>query len=201
MLLAETADRRIEAPDRGAGVLPHDVVLAKSDESFGLLTYGTTKSGRLAYTKAYNSLPTTITSPAATQIWHLTYDASGYAYLYNAEAGAYLAANGSNITYNANAGSAFSITKDAGTYGDYKCLNEDASSSTSYYLGANKDNNADFIRYYNTATLIAANSVTLYKGSTGTRYYSTAPACTPCEDPGWSFELGTNIVKTRGSEP
>ncbi|MBR4564588.1 MAG: M6 family metalloprotease domain-containing protein [Paludibacteraceae bacterium] len=177
------------------------IVLAKSDENFGLLTYGTTKSGRLAYTQAYSTLPATITSPAATQIWHLTYDASGYAYLYNAEAGAYLAANGNNIIYNANAGSAFLLDKDAGIYGDYACLNDDASSSSNYYLGVNKDANADYVRYYNTATLIAANSVTLYKGSTGTRYYSTAPACTPCQDPEWSFALGTSVVKTRGSEP
>ena len=177
------------------------IVLAKSDENFGLLTYGTAKSGRLTYTQAYSTLPATITSPAATQIWHLTYDASGYAYLYNAEAGAYLAANGSNITYNANAGSAFLLDKDAGIYGDYACLNDDASSSSYYYLGVNKDANADYVRYYNTATLIAVNSVTLYKGSTGTRYYSTAPACTPCQDPEWSFALGTSVVKTRGSEP
>lgn len=176
------------------------IVVAQSDESFGLLTYGTIAKGRLEYTKDYTSLPvTTISSPEAEQIWHLTYDASGYAYLYNANAGAYLAASGSNIDYNASAGSAFVLTKDPSTYGDYECLNSTASGSTNYYLGANKD--ADYIRYYGSTTLIALNSVTLYKGSTGTRYYSTAPVCTPCTDPEWSFELGTSVVKTKGSEP
>jgi hypothetical protein len=175
------------------------ILVAKSNDSFGLLTYGTTSSGRLAYTEAYNSLQTTILSPAATQIWHLSYDVDGYAYLYNANAGAYLAASGTNITYNANAGSAFVLTRDPGDYGDYKCLNNTASGSTNYYLGANKD--YDFIRYYTSQTLAALNSITLYKGSIGTRYYATSPVCTPCEDPEWSFDLGTNVVKTKGSAP
>ncbi len=176
------------------------IVVAKSDESFGLLTYGTIAKGRLVYTKDYTSLPTTtISSPDATQIWHLTYDASGNAYLYNANAGAYLAASGTNITYDANAGSAFVFTKDPGTHGDYECLNSTASTSSNYYLGANKD--ADYIRYYGTTTLVATNSITLYKGSTGTRYYSTSPVCTPCTDPEWSFEMGTSVTKTKGSEP
>lgn len=176
------------------------IVVAQGDESFGLLTYGTTAKGRLEYTKDYTSLPlTTISSPDATQIWHLTYDASGNAYLYNANAGAYLAASGTNISYAANAGSAFVFTKDPGTHGDYECLNSAASTSSNYYLGANKD--ADYIRYYSSATLVATNSITLYKGSTGTRYYSTSPACTPCTDPEWSFEMGTSVTKTKGSEP
>ena len=175
------------------------ILVAKSDDSFGLLTYGTTSSCRLAYTEAYNSLQTTISSPAATQIWHLSYDVDGYAYLYNANAGAYLAASGTNITYNANAGSAFVLTRDPGDYGDYKFLNNTASGSTNYYLGANKD--YDFIRYYTSQTLAALNSITLYKGSTGTRYYATSPVCTACEDPEWSFDLGTNVVKTKGSAP
>jgi uncharacterized repeat protein (TIGR02543 family) len=175
------------------------ILVAKSDDSFGLLTYGTTSSGRLAYTEAYNSLQTTISSPAATQIWHLSYDVDGYAYLYNANAGAYLAASGTNITYNANAGSAFVLARDPGDYGDYKCLNNTASGSTNYYLGANKD--YDFIRYYTSQTLAALNSITLYKGSIGTRYYATSPVCTACEDPEWSFDLGTNVVKTKGSAP
>ncbi len=176
------------------------IVVAQSDESFGLLTYGTIAKGRLEYTKDYTSLPvTTISSPDATQIWHLTYDASSNAYLYNANAGAYLAASGTNITYDANAGSAFVFTKDPGTHGDYECLNSTASTSSNYYLGANKD--ADYIRYYGTTTLVATNSITLYKGSTGTRYYSTSPVCTPCTDPEWSFDLGTNVVKTKGSAP
>lgn len=176
------------------------IVVAQGDESFGLLTYGTIAKGRLVYTKAYTSLPSTpISSPEATQIWHLTYDASGNAYLYNANAGAYLAASGTNITYDANAGSAFVFTKYPGTYGDYECLNSAASTSSNYYLGANKD--ADYIRYYGTTTLVATNCITLYKGSTGTRYYSTSPACTPCTDPEWSFEMGTSVTKTKGSEP
>lgn len=176
------------------------IVVSQSDESFGLLTYGTISKGRLAYTKAYTSLPaSTISSPAATQIWHLTYDASGYAYLYNANAGAYLSASGTNIDYNANGGSAFVLTRDPGTYGDYQCLNSTASASSNYYLGANKD--ADYVRYYGTSNIIATNSVTLYAGSTGTRYYATSPVCTPCTDPEWSFELGTSVVKTRGSAP
>ncbi len=176
------------------------IVVAQGDESFGLLTYGTTAKGRLEYTKDYTSLPlTTISSPDATQIWHLTYDALGNAYLYNANAGAYLAASGTNISYAANAGSAFVFTKDPGTHGDYECLNSSASTSSNYYLGANKD--ADYIRYYGTTTLVATNCITLYKGSTGTRYYSTSPACTPCTDPEWSFEMGTSITKTKGSEP
>lgn len=176
------------------------IVVAQGDESFGLLTYGTTAKGRLEYTKDYTSLPlTTISSPDATQIWHLTYDASSNAYLYNANAGAYLASSGTNITYDANAGSAFVFTKDPGTHGDYECLNSTASTSSNYYLGANKD--ADYIRYYGTTTLVATNSITLYKGSTGTRYYSTSPACTPCTDPEWSFEMGTSVTKTKGSEP
>lgn len=175
------------------------LVLAKSDDAFGILTYGTTSKGKLAFTSAYSSLPAKITSPAAAQIWHLSYDASGYANLYNANAGAYLAASGTNVTFSANAGSAFVFTKDAGSYGDFECLNNTASSTSNYYLGANKD--ADYIRYYASQTLVALNSITLYKGSTGTLYYSTSPACTPCEDPEWSFELGTSVVKTRGSEP
>ena len=176
------------------------IVVSQSDESFGLLTYGTIAKGRLAYTKAYTSLPaSTISSPAATQIWHLTYDASGYAYLYNANAGAYLSASGTNIDYNANGGSAFVLTRDPGTYGDYQCLNSTASASSNYYLGANKD--ADYVRYYGTSNIIATNSVTLYAGSTGTRYYATSPVCTPCTDPEWSFELGTSVVKTKGSAP
>lgn len=176
------------------------IVVSQSDESFGLLTYGTISKGRLAYTKAYTSLPaSTISSPAATQIWHLTYDASGYAYLYNANAGAYLSASGTNIDYNANGGSAFVLTRDPGTYGDYQCLNSTASASSNYYLGANKD--ADYVRYYGTSNIIATNSVTLYAGSTGTRYYATSPVCTPCTDPEWSFELGTSVVKTKGSAP
>lgn len=176
------------------------IVVAKSDASFGLVTYGTASGGRLAYTEAYTSLPTTtISTPTATQIWHLTYNPEGYAYLYNANAGAYLAASGTNITFNANAGSAFVLTKNAGTYGDYECLNNTASESKDYYLGVNKD--YDFIRYYASQTLNAVNSVSLYKGSTGTRYYATSPECTPCTDPEWSFELGTSVVKTKGSEP
>lgn len=176
------------------------IVVSQSDESFGLLTYGTISKGRLAYTKAYTSLPaSTISSPAATQIWHLTYDASGYAYLYNANAGAYLSASGTNIDYNANGGSAFVLTRDPGTYGDYQCLNSTASASSNYYLGANKD--ADYVRYYGTSNIIATYSVTLYAGSTGTRYYATSPVCTPCTDPEWSFELGTSVVKTKGSAP
>ena len=176
------------------------IVVSQSDESFGLLTYGTIAKGRLAYTKAYSSLPaSTISSPAATQIWHLTYDASGYAYLYNANAGAYLSASGTNIDYNANGGSAFVLTRDPGTYGDYQCLNSTASASSNYYLGANKD--ADYVRYYGTSNIIATNSVTFYAGSTGTRYYATSPVCTPCTDPEWSFELGTSVVKTKGSAP
>ena len=175
------------------------IVLAKSDDAFGVLTYGTTSKGKLAFTSAYSSLPAKITSPTAAQIWHLSYDASGYANLYNTNAGAYLAASGNNVTFNANAGSAFVFTKDAGSYGDFECLNNTASSTSNYYLGANKD--ADYIRYYASQTLVALNSITLYKGSTGTLYYSTSPACTPCEDPEWSFELGASVVKTRGSEP
>ncbi|MBQ2540118.1 MAG: endonuclease [Paludibacteraceae bacterium] len=176
------------------------IVVAQSDESFGLVTYGAPNKGRLAYTEAYSILPSsTVSSPVATQIWHLTYDASGYAYLYNADAGAYLAASGTNITYNANGGSAFLFTRDPGTYGDYQCLNNTASESSNYYLGANKD--ADYVRYYGTSALIATNSVTLYAGSTGTRYYSTDPVCQECTDPEWSFEQGTSVVKTKGSEP
>lgn len=176
------------------------IVVAQSDESFGLVTYGAPNKGRLAYTEAYSILPSsTVSSPVATQIWHLTYDASGYAYLYNADAGAYLAASGTNITFNANGGSAFLFTRDPGTYGDYQCLNNTASESSNYYLGANKD--ADYVRYYGTSALIATNSVTLYAGSTGTRYYSTDPVCQECTDPEWSFELGTSVVKTKGSEP
>lgn len=175
------------------------IVLAKSEESFGLLTYGTITSGRLVYNETYTELPASISSPDASQIWHLTYDAEGYAYLYNTNAGAYLAASGYNMDYNAYAGSAFRFTQASGSYGDYQCLNHTASSSTNYYLGVNKE--YDLIRYYGNTTLISTYSVSLYRGSAGTRYYSTEPECTPCIDPEWSFELGTNVVKSKGSAP
>ena len=175
------------------------IVVARTESSFGLLTYGTINKGRLIYSEAYTELPDAISSPSATQIWHLTYDADGYAYLYNANSGAYLAASGYNVDYNANAGSAFLFTRDPGTYGDYKCLNNTASSSDNYYLGANKD--ANYIRYYSSSALVSLYGVTLYQGSAGTRYYSTEPECTPCEDPEWSFQFGTSVVKTKGSAP
>ena len=196
---ADSDYTRIVEPTPAEG--DYVIVLAQSDESFGKLTYGTLNKGRLTYTEDYTELPNKITSPAATQIWHLTYDADDYAYLYNANAGAYLASSGYNVDYNANGGSAFLFTRDPGTYGDYKCLNNTASSSDSYYLGANKDANANYIRYYSSSALVSLYSVTLYQGSAGTRYYSTVPECTPCTDPEWSFELGTNVVKSKGSAP
>ena len=175
------------------------IVVARSEESFGKLTYGTLNKGRLIFTKDYTELPNKITSPAAAEIWHFTYDAEGYAYLYNVNAGAYLASSGYNITYDANAGSAFVFTRDPGTYGDFQCLNNTASSADSYYLGANKE--YDLIRYYGSSNIVSLYSVTLYQGSAGTRYYSTEPVCVECIDPEWSFALGTSVVKSKGSAP
>ena len=175
------------------------IVVARNDESFGKMTYGTLNNGRLTYTKDYTALPATISSPAATEIWHLTYDGDGYAYLYNANAGAYLAVEDSKITYDAYGGAKFLFTRDPGTYGDFQCLNYTASDYDYYYLGANVS--SDYIRYYKGQTLIDLYSVTLYQGSAGTRYYSTEPQCTPCTDPEWSFALGTSVVKSKGSAP
>ncbi len=136
------------------------IVGQKSSSSWGKLVYGSLSSGRLTYSSAYSSLPSSITTTTANEIWHLTVSGTGTTRtvtIYNAGQKKYLKGNGLLSFQNdaANWTAAYSS--------GFRLLGTKASN----FLGVNKD--YDYWRDYVSSTLYNSNTycLTLYKAPSG----------------------------------
>ena len=136
------------------------IVGRQGSSSWGKLVYGSLSSGKLTYSSDYSSLPSSITTTTANEIWHLTVSGTGTTRtvtIYNAGQKKYLKGNGS-----------LSFQNDAENWtAAYSSGFRLLGTKESNYLGVNKDYN--YWRDYASGTLYNSNTycLTLYKAPSG----------------------------------
>ena len=128
---------------------------SRSASSFGLLTYGSLSSNRLAYTKSYSSLPSSIESNDANSIWTLTVAGTETitAKIYNSGQDKYLRANSALSFVAAATATSFTVTEESDMFR--------FAASASSFLGVNSS--SDWWRDYASGTLYASYGIALYK--------------------------------------
>ena len=133
------------------------IVGQKGASSWGRLIYSSMNDGRVSYTEHYTtSLPASITTTTASEIWTLTVSGTGDSRtvtIYNSNEKKYLKSAGKSSSWDSSSGSDFTVTYSSG-------FQFEVSSS---YLGVNKD--ANWWRDYASTTLYNSNTycITLYK--------------------------------------
>ena len=128
---------------------------SRSASSFGLLTYGSLSSNRLAYTKSYSSLPSSIESNDANSIWTLTVAGTETitAKIYNSGQDKYLHANSALSFVAAATATSFTVTEESDMFR--------FAATASSFLGVNSS--SDWWRDYASGTLYASYGIALYK--------------------------------------
>ena len=148
------------------------IVGQKGASDYGRLTYGTLNSSRIPYSKHYTSVPSTITTTTANEIWHIVVSGTGDTRtitIYNSGQKKYLnpgiSWGNSSSNWTAAYSSGFRFKK----------------SDDTNYLGVNKD--ANYWKNYASGTLYNSNTycLTLYK----------APSCSSWSDPTVTYSATT----------
>ena len=177
------------------------VLLYQMKDSYGRLKYAVPNSGRIPFEKEYeqSTVPSAITinSPSLSDYVFQFSNADGKWMLFNLGNETYLGAGSNgNLTWSARTPSlAYTATKESESSHWWRFQFDDGDNT--YFFGPNKS--SDYIRNYSSSTLSDTYCVALFKGAAGTTYYSCAPQCDECVEPGWSFRDGENVVKTLGS--
>ena len=177
------------------------VLLYQMGDSYGRLKYAVPNSGRIPFEKEYeqSTVPSSITinSPSLSDYVFQFSNADGKWMLFNSGNETYLGAGSNgNLTWSARTPSlAYTATKESESSHWWRFQFDDGDNT--YFFGPNKS--SDYIRNYSSSTLSDTYCVALFKGAAGTTYYSCAPQCDECVEPGWSFRDGEHVTKTIGS--